>query len=157
MTKTKLILTIIGTALAVGCATTNSSSDPMDPDNMAFIAELAAYDGAALYLADHPEAKAKFEEVRNRLLQLSEAGTIDAATFLEVMRTLHIRELQSEKGSILVGSALILWDRYAKTAIDLDTTKVKPVLDGVRRGLDRALGSPSALTPPPAIPKGKET
>lgn len=128
--------------LLMGCSTVQN---PNQTAQLAGIAEVAAYTGTAYYLADHPEKAPLFEASLQALNGLINDNNSDPAAFTKALSALPIKELKGDKGVIVVGAAVILWDTYASQVTTLDQAKkVMPVVIGVRNGLARALVKPTA-------------
>lgn len=127
--------------LLMGCSTVPSNQTAQ----LAGIAEVAAFTGTAYYLADHPEKAPIFEAAKQALDGLIADGNSDPAAFSKALASLPIKELKGDKGAIMVGAAVILWDTYAGQITKLDQAKkVLPVIQAVRNGLARALAKPTA-------------
>lgn len=114
---------------------------------MATLAELAAFTGASIDLADNPAHRPYFEASRAALDGLVRSENYDPTAFAAALSGLPVKELKGEKGSLVVGAAVILWEEYAAEVVNLDrSTYVKPVIAAVAKGLARALGqSPAEL------------
>jgi hypothetical protein len=139
--KTISIILLLACLSLVGCSTV----PPNQTAQLAGIAEVAAFTGTAYYLADHPEKAPLFEAAKQALDGLINDGNSDPAAFSKALSALPIKELKGDKGVIVVGAAVILWDTYASQVTTLDQKqKVMPVVIAVRNGLARALVKPQA-------------
>lgn len=101
------------------------------------VAELAAYTGTALRLVDHPEDRAKFQAAADALAGVT-AG--DTAALQRVLASLPVKELKGEKGAIIVGAAILLYETELKRLTQIDqASAVAVVSKKVRDGIARAL------------------
>ena len=108
--------------------------------DMATIAELAAYTGTLIHLTDNESDRGIFAAVEQSLAVALDANDYDPVKFANTLQALPIKELQGSKGSIILGSAVILWRRYSTQVVALDREKqVRPVIEAVHRGLADAL------------------
>lgn len=101
------------------------------------IAELAAYTGTALRIVDHPEDRAKFQAASDAL---AAATTGDSVALQRILATLPVKELKGEKGAIIIGAAILLYETELKrlTAVD-QASLVGTVSLKIRAGIARAL------------------
>lgn len=136
--KTLLLSPILALViLLTGCSTVQN---PQLSGDLAAIAGVAAYTGTAYYLNDHPDKRPIFEASKQMLDGLINAGNSDPIAFQKALANLPIKELKGNKGAIMVGAAVILWDSYAARATALDKSQqVIPVIVAVRDGIARAL------------------
>jgi hypothetical protein len=126
-------------ATATGCRT---APPQQATQRMAAIAELAAYTGAGLDLVDHPQRRIYYEASVAALDGMLKDRNYSPAAFAAALQKLPVRELRGEKGALIVGAAVLLWDQYAAEIVNLDQEQtVKPVVVSVRNGLARALDS----------------
>ena len=136
--KTQLMSLLLVLGLAAGCATL-TDSDKIS--RMTTVAALAAYTGASIDLVDNPDHKATYEATVALLSMLLDTQDYDPIKFAEAIRQLPVKELKGDKGVIIIGAAIILWDQYAREVTHLDrATYIAPVIRGVTDGLRRALG-----------------
>lgn len=106
-------------------------------ERVAAIAELAAYTGTALRLVDHPEDRPKFLAASDAL---AAATTTDPAALQRVLATLPVKELRGEKGAVIVGAAVLLYETELKRLTSIDQSSfVGAVSKSVRSGIARAL------------------
>jgi hypothetical protein len=139
--KTISLILLLACLSLVGCSTVPSDKTAQ----LAGLAEVAAFSGTAYYLADHPDKAPIFEAAKQALDGLIADGNSDPIAFQKALANLPVKELKGDKGVIVVGAAIILWDTYAGQITKLDQAKkVLPVIVAVRDGLARALGKPSA-------------
>lgn len=131
--------------LASGCRTNIGTTEINDSRvrQVALVAELAAFNGAKVYLIDHPEKRVVFEKVSNDLGVLLATDTVFLDKFLTIVRTLPIKELNSEKGQLIVDNAVILFGALKSDVIKLDqleqAQKLEPIAVGLKSGIDKAL------------------
>ncbi|RTL02098.1 MAG: hypothetical protein EKK57_02810 [Proteobacteria bacterium] len=140
----KLILSFLIAAIALsgfGCVTNSDGSKQIN-SKVVLVAELAAYDGTFLYLAQNPASRPKFEKAVENLDILIENGvTVDA--FILIIKSLPIKELQSTQGKLIVDNAIIIFGQFRDDIIKLDTLEqaklLLPVVTAVRDGLVKGL------------------
>ncbi len=149
-TKTYLALLISFLIPVVGCVTGPDGTRKLDTERVALLAGVAAEIGATAYLSKHPDQRIYFEAARNSLGALDASGDYDPAKFAAALQALPIKELRGPEGSLYVGLALVAWEELSAEATRFDRTDwVKPVLQRVHLGLDRAL---LATAPPESRP-----
>lgn len=144
----KKIRTVIAAALiavvsfsTIGCKTGETATDAQKAARVATVAQLAAFDGASIWLTSHPDDRQYFEAARTSLKLLLATDTINPADFTAALQGLPIKELQGPNGALIVGSAVILYDAYLRENVNLDANVyLRPVITAVAQGLDRALG-----------------
>lgn len=140
MNKIKLHLLGLGLALALflpACSTIPAGQQAAD---MATIAQLAAYTGARYDLIDHPDHKPFYVASVAALDLLIKDANYDPVAFANALKALPIKQLSGQKGDLVVGVAVILWDSYAARVISLNkATYVKAVVQATRDGLTLAL------------------
>lgn len=141
--RTKLLLIPLLCALALvpsGCSIFKAPTEISDAqriERIGVIAELAAYTGTALRLVDHPEDRAKFQAAADALATIT-AG--DTAALQRVLASLPVKELRGEKGAIIVGAAILLYETELKRLTQIDqASAVAVVAQKVRDGIARAL------------------
>ena len=136
-------------ALAVllcGCATTGQAPNPT---RMANSAEIAAFTGISIDLTHNPEHRIYYYACLQTLTVLVEREQFDPAEFVRTLQKLPIKELKSQDAAIIIGSTILLWDQYAADVVNMDRrVYVKPVMQGVRRGISRALETVPQPPPP---------
>lgn len=137
---------VLGCLLFAGCATNSGSQLQISESRVrqiALVAELASFNGATIYLMDHPEKRPVFEKVQNGLAVLAQDDIQTLDKFRLIIKDLPIKELQSEKGQLIVDNAIILITAYNQDIIKLDqleqAKKLKPLIDGINSGLTKAL------------------
>lgn len=131
----------------LGCATTNTTTVTPDPAariaRMTTVAELAAFTGTSLRLQSHPQDRGIFESALAALDVLVADQNYDPTALQSALAKLPVKELQDGQGTLIVGSALILYDAYARDFVKLDrTTYLLPVINAVRSGMARGLRGP---------------
>lgn len=141
-----ILTTILALTLSlVGCTTTSTGQKVVDPAVLELIAQSASSTGAIFWLADHPEDRDKFELARKSLKTLIATGNGNAADLQAALAALPIKQLQGDKGVIIVSSAVTVLTLAGKELAKLDKGQVYslyvlPVAQGLLDGLDQALG-----------------
>ncbi len=145
--KKNLFSLLAGSLLFVGCVT-NPQTNTLEISEsrmrqVALVAELAAFNGTTIYLMDHPEKEQIFLKVYADLTLLLDEQTPSLEKFRLIVKSLPIKELQSEKGQLIVDNAVILISAYNQDVIALDqleqAKKLKPLITGLQSGLGKAL------------------
>lgn len=122
--------------LITGCAT-NSTVDWRS--DIATTANLAAYVGASVDLQDNPERRPAWVAAEVLLGSIIKDDDYTPSQLVAALEGLPVKELRGGKGTLVVGSAVILWTRLA-ARIDIDRTElVKVVVPAVRAGIQQAL------------------
>lgn len=125
-------------SLWTGCATT--SNDRTAIERIGNVAELAAYTGAALHLVDHPEGAGRIGLAINALDNLASTNGFNAIALSQALSQLPIKELSGEKGHILIGAAVLLYEAELSQLTPIEQPPyVQAVATRVRAGLYRAL------------------
>lgn len=124
-----------------GCTTPGAqTSVTITPARMGLIAELAAFDGATLYLAQHPEQRPAFDAALGALTLLKSGTNATPADVKVALDQLPIKELKGPQGDVTVGTAVILYDAFVREHVNLDSNEwLRPAIEGLHRGLARAL------------------
>ena len=139
-----LILAALCLAVFTGCKTT-SGGGRVTPDRVGVVAEVAAYTGATVWLAKHPEDAPKFELARTAIGTLLSSTNVTPADLTRALQGLPIKELRGDQGALIVGNALILYDVMLRDSVNLDANEyLRPVISGIYGGLNRALPPPPA-------------
>jgi hypothetical protein len=140
--KTISIILLLACLSLVGCSTVPQNQTAQ----LAGIAEVAALHwNRLLFRGPSRESAAIRSEPKQALNGLINDNNSDPAAFTKALSALPIKELKGDKGVIVVGAAVILWDTYASQVTTLDQAKkVMPVVIAVRNGLARALVKPTA-------------
>jgi hypothetical protein len=133
-----------------GCAT---FGDPGTSQRLASAAKVAAYVGTVEYLRAHPETRPAFELARDTLKTIEASEHVDLATLLAVVNQLPIKELKSERATLIVTSATILITDFAGTLPVDRLDELKPVASAIRQGIDLGLGPYSAVPAASVAPK----
>lgn len=148
--RTSIALFALVFTLVTGCVTAPDGARTVDTQRVARLAGVAAEIGATAYLQKRPGDRLYFEAAANGLTALDATGDYDPAKFAAALQALPIRELRGPEGSLYVGLALVAWEELSAEAARLDKTDwVKPVLQRVQLGLERAL---AATAPPESRP-----
>lgn len=145
--KKVLFSLLAGGLLFAGCVT-NPQTNTLEISEsrmrqVALVAELAAFNGTTIYLMDHPEKEQIFLKVYADLTLLLNEQTPSLEKFRLIVKSLPVKELQSEKGQLIVDNAVILISAYNQDVIGLDqleqAKKLKPLISGLQSGLGKAL------------------
>ena len=137
--KSYLLIAALALALNTGCSVFKATepTGAQRVERVAAIAELAAYTGTALRLVDHPEDRAKFQAASDALAATT---TGDSAALQRVLATLPVKELKGEKGAVIIGAAVLLYETELKRLTTIDQTSLAgAVSKSVRSGIARAL------------------
>lgn len=133
-----ILATILALLVFTGCTTTREQQRLTD--EMVSVAEVAAFVGTSVHLIDNPTDRVYFRIALNALNAALADHDYDPAGFAEILSELPMHEIQGDKGAVIVGTAVILWERYSRQIVALDTEEtVKPVMIAVRDGINRAL------------------
>lgn len=143
----KKYITLIVAALCIsfaGCTTTSTGQKVVDPVLLQAIAQSAAATGASFWLQDHANDREQFDMARKSLRALIATGNGSAADLQAALQSLPIKQLQGQKGVIIVSSAVTVLTIAGKELAKLDKGQVYslyvlPVAQGLLDGLDQAL------------------
>lgn len=134
-----IILLALCVLIPTGCSTLNGQSPQLKS-----AALVAAYVGTAETLRAHPEYRAGFE-LAARELRVLEDGNVDALKLMEIVQRLPVKELKSDRATIIITAAtILLTDQIGATPIE-KLNDLKPVVSAIRQGIEQGLGS----SPPP--------
>ncbi len=124
-----------------GCATAPPAEDEVARlHRVATVAEIAAYTGAGYWLLEHPNDREKITIAVAALDALSSTNGFSAAALHKALLTLPISELKSDKGALLVGGAVLLYEAELNRLTPIHQGPYVAVVTGrVRAGLQRAL------------------
>jgi len=128
-----------------GCASTPQA----DAQRIQSAAKVAAFVGSSEYLRSHPETRAGFVLARDELLVIENSEHVDLTTLLAIVNRLPVKELKSDRATLIVTAATMLLSDYAGSLPIERLDELKPVAKAIREGIDLALGPPS---PPPLPP-----
>lgn len=139
------ILALIAAGFALilsGCSTTGAggpagaTNEAARIERIAGVAEVAAYSGAGYWLLDHPQDRDKFAAAIAAL----GAVTGDPVEFRNALGGLPVKELKGDKGALIVGAAVLLYETEFAQLTHIDQrSAVAVVARHVRAGLARAL------------------
>ena len=139
LVQSSILALVVGLSV-IGCAT--HEQNVILTDEMAAIAELAAYNGTIIHVHDNPGDRPIFDAVEQALAAALAAEDYDPVQFADTLRVLPLDKLSGDKGDLLVGSAVIIWQRYSQRLMALDEeAAVRPVIEAVRNGMQRALNT----------------
>lgn len=138
--KQKLIrLLAIGLlAIVTGCQTTGGTDQTQQ--RIITASKLAAYLGASEYLRSHPETRPAFEIARDQLRVISTAETLDLTTFLAIVNSLPVKNIDNPRVTMAITAATILLSDYAGSLPVDKLENLKPAAASIADGLDLALG-----------------
>lgn len=125
---------LAGSMLLTGCGSTKN----LDVNDVATVAELAAFDGTVLHLTDNPQDRAKFEQALAAITVLSSGTNISAGQLTTALQ--DVKALKGPRGSLIVGNALILYNKLGQR-MTLDTEKLRPITQALQRGLTSGLAA----------------
>src|SRR5258708_36130060 len=131
-----------------GCASVapTPAADAQRLQRLATIAELAAFSGTTYWLSGHPLDRQYFAVSLAALDSLLKDRNYDPQALTAALSSLPVRQLQGDKGALIVSAATILYDGYASEVVNLDkATYIAPVIAAIRNGLFRALNPGQAL------------
>jgi hypothetical protein len=138
------ILAAAALIVTSGCATLPDGSADVAKtlQRVGNVAELAAFTGTTIHLADNPQDRPHFEIAVQALDGLSSTNNFDPAKLAEVLQSLPIRELQDPKAKIIIGSAIMLYEFELRELIPVEQPLyVAAVLARVRGGISRGLAA----------------
>lgn len=128
---------------------TSPQPDATKIRRVATIARLAAFDGAMITIDSRPGDRAYFVASKSALDGLLRDQNYDPIAFREAIQKLPIKELKGPAGSILVNTAVEVFDELETETVSLDRSVwLLPVITAVRDGFAKALDQ----TGPPAPP-----
>jgi RecA/RadA recombinase len=142
--KMKVILLLAALTLTVntGCSIFKAPTEASAADRIeriGAVAELAAYTGTALWLTEHPGDRAKFQAAADAL---AAATTGDLVVLQKVLASLPVKELKGEKGAIIIGAAILLYETELSRLTKIDQASAVAVVSAkVRAGITRALAT----------------
>ncbi len=131
--------------LLCGCASApRPAPAPADEvtriSQVATVAEIAAYTGAGYWLLDHPKERDKVTLAVAALDALSSTNGFNGAALTQALASLPISQFKSEKGTLLVGAAVLLYETEFSRLTPIEQGPyVAVVASRVRAGLQRAL------------------
>jgi hypothetical protein len=146
--------------LVSGCASigSNPAAEAQRIQRLATVAELAAFSGSSYWLGGHPQDRPYFALSLAALDSLLKDRNYDPQALTAALSSLPVKQLQGDKGALIVSAATILYDGYASEVVNLDKAiYIAPVIAAIRNGLFRALNPGQVLqtaTVPPMTPPG---
>ena len=129
-------LLILPVVLLLGCSTLNS---PTTEKRIATSCKAAAYLGSAEYLRVHPESRPKFVAARDALNVLELSEQVDWVTLLAIVQSLPVKEIHSERATLIITAATILLSDYAGSLPLERQGELKVFAAALRQGIDLAL------------------
>ncbi|HNU53341.1 MAG TPA: hypothetical protein PKJ98_20805 [Verrucomicrobiota bacterium] len=134
-----LFLSILAAFAVAGCSTLTPAEKI---DQAAKVANLAAFVGAGLHLADNPEDRAYFVASVTALEALADSDNYTPSSLAAALRELPIRELRGSKGTIYLTAGVSLWDEASRQILRVDTSGAAKVFaEAIRKGLAEALAT----------------
>jgi hypothetical protein len=101
----------------------------------------AASIGTSIALVDHPAWKPRFEAAYRQLDTLVRSQTVTGELLRQIVASLPVKELKSEKARIAIEGATMLFDMSVGTSVSLEQTPyVLAAATGLRDGLRAGLG-----------------
>lgn len=138
-----LVASVASLALSTGCATVQPGA-PTQAERIGNIAEVAAYTGTAVWLVDHPADAPKFAAAAAALGVLTAPSPEDLH---RILYTLPIRQLKSEKGVIIIGAAILLYESELPRLTPIDQQSLAgTVARRIQSGITNALANTTAPT-----------
>jgi hypothetical protein len=144
-----------------GCKTTSPTTPTVEDhiaraNNIAIVAEMAAYAGTTVWLRDHPQDRDKFQLAASSLTLLLGGTNVTAEALADIVRALPVKELRDQdNAALIIGSALVLYDGFARQHVNIDgNLYIRPIAASVQRGIVRAL---LACEPQSAVPPNFRT
>lgn len=140
------VATVAALMALAGCVT------PGKPNWQALgpLFETAAYTGTRVYLNQNPGKTPVFKSTVGLLDALVKDPEVNAEKFAKALQGLPIKELQDPTATIIIGSAVILWDSYKgyiPVGAQEQAVVVRPLVQRVRNGIGLALGMDPILVP----------
>lgn len=143
----KKLMTLLASAVLVltgpGCSTLGigNGNTQSETQQLASLARVAAFTGAATYLQSHPEDTDKFEMAYKAVDSLLLSDTIDPLALREALSMLPSDELRGDKSAIIISAAMLLFEGLNGGVTPVDTPpEVKAFAVAIRDGLALALG-----------------
>lgn len=141
----KNLLTVIMASvlfISPGCALFNSGTTTeqkaQDIKNLTYA---AASIGSSIAIKDHPEWKPRFEQAYNTLDTLVKGGAVTGELLRQIVASLPVKELKSDKARIAIEGATMLFDATVGTSINIeDQPYIVAAATGLRDGLKAGLG-----------------
>jgi hypothetical protein len=134
---------IIITLLAMsGCSTLSNRTQG---EKLAPIFKLAAYIGTAEALSQNPEWRQAFSDASQEITHLASQETIDFVTLYAAISKLPVKELKSDRATILITSANILLMEFSEGPVSLDTVAdLRKIAEAIRDGINIGIDSPGS-------------
>lgn len=135
----KSLLICAALTLSIGCST---MSTEQRINNVASLANLAAYTGTAIHLEDNEQDAPFFAAAVAALDKLADDGTYQPAELLAALEVLPVDMLNDSggKSAIIITGAVMLFDQGANQLITPDTPQaVRQIAAAIRDGINLAL------------------
>lgn len=121
-----------------GCAV---FKNPSTVQRIATSCKVAAFVGTSEYVRQHPESRSKFEAARDELHILATADVVDWVTLLAIVQRLPVKEVHTERATLIITAATILLSDYAGSLPLNQQAELKvfakALEDGVALGLNQ--------------------
>lgn len=128
-------------ALCTACTTTDHAT--VTVSDAAEVANLAAYAGAAIHLAEHPEDAPYFRAAVHALDGALASPDWQPATLAEALSALPVTELQGNRGRIYITAGVQLWISASRRLMLIDESgDARTIAMSIRDGLAQALSIP---------------
>ncbi len=125
-----------------GCVTSETGKRELDVIKVAKIVREASKQGAAWDLGNNPDHKKYYVTAVQLVAKLIQDENYDSSELAIALSDLPIRQLQSETGVLIVGSAVTIYDVYSNKVVNLDKTKyLKPIMQAIHDGIQETLES----------------
>lgn len=139
-----LPIVLLSLSLNTGCVSPSAKGPNaalvQQGQTLAAIAGVAAYTGCSIDLNDNPDRLVMYKASKVALDSLIKDENYTPYAFRDALSQLPVRQLAGYKGTLMVGSAVRLWDSYKDQVVNLDgSVFIKPILMSVRDGLRDAI------------------
>jgi len=138
----RLATSLVALVLLSGCALFRADSPEeaklRDLQNMVYA---AASIGTSIAVAEHPAWKPRFEAAYRQLDTLVRSQTVTGESLRQIVASLPVKELKSERARIAIEGATMLFDMTVGTSVSLEQTPyILAAATGLRDGLKASLG-----------------
>jgi len=140
-------LAVIALIILTGCASTPEQKVQTAAD----VAQFCAYNASEALLIKQPQAEPALRLVANDLRALETVEHVSMTDILLVIGRLPADKLQSPIGRIAIVNGTMLLVRLGRSS-DLASVDLKPIVTGLREGIEMRIGPPPILVSPPPAP-----
>lgn len=133
-----LILTLLS-----GCALFSKMATEQQKANQIYLlSKDAANIGTQAALVEKAKLRPQFETAYTNLLVLTAQTNVSLTDFSQILSTLPVKELKSQKAQLVIGAATLLFDTTVGSQVDISKAQpyVNAAATGVRDGMGTALG-----------------